>query len=140
MLAFLMLPALADVVGPNPTDCPPGSIGTANHNGPYCTPSTCENGCADGQECRTVGLCILEEERNCGGMQDPENPCTYTHVEATAACEGPTDCGGDTTCVMAERCVETAGTCGCDTASGPAAAMVLLGLVPLALRRRRDRV
>ena len=136
-LLLLCSLALADVVGPDPTNCPPGSRGTSNHSGPYCVPATCDNGCPDGESCTSTRLCILEEERPCGGMVDPGEPCTYTHIEATGACDDQSDCTGSATCVTADRCTAPS-LCGCSTL-GPPSLVLLLGLLPLALRRRRGK-
>ncbi len=41
---LLLLPlALADVVNPEPENCPSGSFGTSSHSGEWCAPSTCSS-------------------------------------------------------------------------------------------------
>lgn len=139
---FLLIGALtarADVVGPEPEDCPAGSIGTSNHSGAYCTPRLCADSPCDDGVCETTGLCVLEEERQCGGMTTPGSPCTYTHREVFGTCEGDGDCS-EGSCVIDEYCVDPSSKdseiCGCASTGGPTA-VLLLGLLPLALRRRR---
>ncbi|MEZ4323129.1 MAG: hypothetical protein R3F61_37025 [Myxococcota bacterium] len=136
MIALLSL-ALADVVGPPPDDCPPGASGTSSHGGPYCVPSTCDGTCEEGGTCEPAGLCVLEETRECGGMQDPENPCTYLHREARGTCQTQDDCTGGTTCEIADRCVTAGPVCGCASTGALPTAVLLLGLLPLAVRRAR---
>lgn len=128
--------SLADVVGPDATGCPRGSVGTSNHGGAYCTPAPeCSAECQAGERCESVGLCVLEEERSCGGMIDPKYPCTYTHREALRTCRDQSDCATGT-CEIAERCV-AAGCGGCASPMG-GAGWLLVGLVPLLARRRRS--
>lgn len=137
MLLSLFSLALADVVGPPATNCPPGSYGTSSHGGPYCVPNEPDpDTCPDGAIAREVGLCVLEEVRPCTGNAEPD--CTYVHREALKACNDELDCVEENVpCEIAERCVEP-GLCGCDQ-SGPAAGFVLLGLLPLLTRRRSRR-
>ena len=159
---FLSVPAYADVVGPEPEDCPSGSIGTASHAGEWCMPWLCaERACELGTTCENTGLCVLEEERACGG-DTSGTPCTYTHREVFGPCETTDDCASGT-CVTAEYCVEPAppgndtsggdtsggdtasggtsdGSKGCSCSTGAGASMVfLLGLLPLLGARRRQR-
>jgi hypothetical protein len=51
--------AAADVVGPPPTDCVPGTRPQTSHSGAYCGPSICNSGsdCPAGVPCRPVGFC-----------------------------------------------------------------------------------
>lgn len=138
LLFWLSAGSYADVVGPDATGCPRGSVGTSNHGGAFCTPRPeCTDECQDGERCASVGLCILEEERPCGGMTDPSKPCTYTHVEALGSCSEQGDCATGT-CVVADRCM-AAGCGGCD-ASGAVGAWVFWALLPLGLRRRHNSV
>lgn len=136
LLVLLASISFADVVGPDATGCPRGSYGTSNHGGSFCTPSAeCSAGetCNDGESCQTVSLCILEEERPCGGMVTEKEKCTYTHREVFGRCSDQSDCDQGT-CVTADRCV-SASACGC-AHGGPASALLLLGLLPLWARRR----
>lgn len=137
MLTLLLgtLSAHADAVPPPPEDCPAGAEGQTNHNGPYCTPTTCDGTCQEGRTCRSAGLCVTSEERPCGGMTTPGETCTYTHVEALATCDEQSDCTAGGECVIEDRCVASGG-CGCSTGASPAAALVL-GVLPLALASRR---
>ena len=138
---FLLLSvAMADVVGPGPTDCPAGSSPDAYHGGPFCAPQTCTDSvCPGGDSCEPAGLCVLVEERECGGLTDPENPCTFTHTEALGVCETSDDCAGDIPCVVENRCVPPQGAagCGCSANTVLPAAVFGLGLLPLIGRRRR---
>ncbi|MCA9489448.1 MAG: hypothetical protein KC621_05980 [Myxococcales bacterium] len=136
MLALILgtLSAHADAVPPPPEDCPAGAQGQTGHDGPFCTPTTCDGTCEEGHTCRSAGLCVTSEERPCGGMTTPGETCTYERVEAHATCRDSSDCTlGE--CVIADRCVEDSG-CGCATGASPAA-VVLLGLLPLAIATRR---
>lgn len=132
--------AMADVVGPEPEDCPAGSVGAANHSGGFCRPAPC--GCTEGDACEPVPLCVLQEERPCGGMQDPEVPCTYIHVEAFGPCVRDLDCRTGR-CITDDWCEEPAPPD--DTRAGCASSPILpsmafafasLGLVLLRPRRR----
>lgn len=135
---LLSMRAHADAISPPPEDCPSGSIGTASHVGQWCTPHLCaEQPCGD-RTCETTGLCVLEEERDCGGQTG--SPCTFTYREAFGPCELDTDCT-EGTCVTDDYCVEPAKAdtgCGCSSAGG-ASMVFLLGLLPLAGARRRQR-
>jgi MYXO-CTERM domain-containing protein len=133
--------ALADVVNPPPEDCPSGAIGQSGHIGEWCAPHVCaERPCADDQTCETTGLCVVEEEVDCGGMTDPNNPCTFLKREAFGACEVDADCDQGT-CITDDYCVDEGKVgggdlCGCSSTGG-ASFVVLLALLPLGLRRRR---
>lgn len=131
------LSARADAVPPPPEDCPPGALGQTGHDGPYCTPSTCDGTCEEGRTCRSIGLCVVTEERPCGGMTTPGETCTYQHVEALGTCNDQADCTTGGECQIADRCVESG--CGCATGASPVAAVLLGGLLPLAVARRRRR-
>jgi hypothetical protein len=140
LLATLLLsmPARADAIGPPPEDCPSGSKGTSSHAGNWCAPLPCTDGvCGEGTTCETTGLCILREEnRPCGGRPGPE-PCTFTYQEAFGPCATDADCTRGT-CVTDDYCVEAGlggSWCSCASAGG-ASSVFLLGLLPLALRRR----
>jgi len=133
---ILSMPARADVVGPAPEDCPSGWSGTANHNGGWCVPRTCdEQACELGTTCETVRRCVVEEDRPCAGHAAGA-PCTLVHREAFGPCETDTDCDQGT-CVTGRYCVEPAKAGGCCNRSKGASMVFLLGLLPLVLRRRR---
>ena len=131
--------AYADVVGPDAKSCPPGSVGSSNHGGPFCVPAECADGCRDGARCESTSLCVLEEERACGGMTTPTDPCTYTHIEAFDECQTDADCAQGT-CVTADRCVEEGGLgIGCSNSStAPSLAFGLAAVGLGLLGRRRD--
>jgi MYXO-CTERM domain-containing protein len=153
LAALLSLPAHADVVNPPPEDCPSGAVGTAGHGGEWCTPDPCVDGqCALGTTCETTGLCVLEEERPCGG-QSSGTPCTFVYREAFGPCDDDGACD-EGTCVTDEYCVDEAGEdtadgdtdtptspdegSGCSCSTGAGASMVfLLGLLPLLWIRRQ---
>jgi hypothetical protein len=132
--------AHADAVGPLPEDCPSGSIGASSHAGNWCTPWLCEErDCELGTTCENTGLCVLEEERECGGQTSGE-PCTFTYREAFGPCETDDDCDQGR-CVTDDYCVEPtppdeASSCGCSTGAG-ASMVFLLGLLPLLGARRQ---
>lgn len=143
-LCLLLLPsaALADVVGPEPESCPPGSRPSVAHSGPYCAPvAECggDTECGAGETCDVIQQCV--ETRGCGGLMAPDSePCTLEHVV------GP--CGGDGSCAVGECrsrsvCsgeVASDGGCGCraaGSAPGSHAALGLLALGLLAFRRSR---
>lgn len=79
--------AAADVVPPEPTDCPAGSIGATCHGGPFCRPDTCDTqaDCDAGFICEDTQACISTID--CGGIGGPA---------PTDAFEGL--CGGDGSC------------------------------------------
>lgn len=133
--------AHADVVGPDATGCPYGSVGTSNHGGPYCVPQpecggTADDACNNGTECNEVELCVLVEERPCGGMTTPGEECTYTHREAFEPGANES-CGTDEGAFSrASRCVEPKGCTTAPMGALGASGALLLGLALLARRRR----
>lgn len=139
ILLLLVRLAAADVVNPEPTNCPPGSVGTSSHAGEWCTPApTCdEQACAD--SCREVGLCVTETEEECGGMVPDTGDCTFTKVEVHGRCRDQGDCDVGT-CIVEERCVERGPlSCGCASTSPVGVVSALAGLLALGatLRMRR---
>ena len=127
-------PAAADAIGPDPEDCPNGSIGTSSHAGEWCEPTTCFTGdgeCNEGSCVQDLGLCVTREEVGCGGMRaDSAEPCTFTKEEAHGTCSEQADCSVGT-CEIASRCgSKAAAVCGCSSLSVGSAA---LGLALLAL-------
>ena len=128
--------ALADIVPDLPANCPAGSVGTTNHTGAYCTPDECEvDACGTGQACESTGLCVIREERPCGGLQDPNQPCTFSYVEAVSPCETQADCSNGAQCENEPVCIAPR-ACGCSSSMGFPAVMFLVGLLPFAWRRR----
>jgi MYXO-CTERM domain-containing protein len=140
ILLLLVRLAAADVVNPEPTNCPPGSVGTSSHAGEWCTPApTCEEQvCAD--SCREIGLCVTETEEECGGMQpDTGEPCTFIRTEVHGRCRTQDDCDAGT-CIVEERCVDRGPlSCGCASSSAVSAASAFVVLLVLGgtLRMRR---
>ncbi len=103
MLLLLGSLALADVVGPEPTSCPAGSIGRSNHSGSWCEATHCDEDCPDGA-CREIGLCVDAREVGCGGMQpDTAEPYTFLKEEALRRCRTDADCDVGS-CVVEDRC------------------------------------
>ncbi|MBX2804314.1 MAG: hypothetical protein KTR31_42020 [Myxococcales bacterium] len=137
LVGWMSMLAHADAIGPDAEGCPTGARGTANHNGSFCIPEpTCDAGCDADRSCERTSLCILEEERPCGGMTTPGTECTYTHVEVTDTCSADGACAvGE--CVVADRCVEPSFGPRCATGVGPAGAFSLAMLLPLLARRRK---
>jgi MYXO-CTERM domain-containing protein len=160
----LATPTLADVVGPPPTNCIPGTIGEASHAGPYCQIETCEDdgGCAAGLECHAQGFCI-EDIRGAsfGGpftvphavaLCSPDEPCARGECRPFSICpnvgaaEGsPTGTAGSTSgggASSSPGLVPVSGGstgCSCRTARRDGASQgVWLALVAfgVALRRR----
>ncbi|MCB9689837.1 MAG: hypothetical protein H6738_23375 [Alphaproteobacteria bacterium] len=156
MLLFLLVApiARADVVRPPPEPCVPGSRVSHSHSGSFCTPASCD-GCEG--ECRPVGLCVVEEDRRCGGRSSHRDPeCRFHAVIAKGACETDADCATGA-CVVADRCVPGAppatppepaaepeaptgpspkGSFLCSTSTAAPALVFVLGLLPLYRRRR----
>lgn len=152
-LLFVTAPALADVVGPPPDECPRASTPSSSHSGPLCVPSnSCDpaSGC-DGGACVAIKQCI--EKVACGGMMPPDaGPCTVDNVVG--------ECGSGDSCSVGtctERSICSTGSdgssstsgsndddggCGCRAAGGDsapegAAWLLLLGAVALGRGRRR---
>ncbi|MCA9490467.1 MAG: hypothetical protein KC621_11105 [Myxococcales bacterium] len=153
MLLLLVAPiARADVVRPPTEPCTPGSRVSHSHSGSFCTPASCD-GCEG--ECRPVGLCVVEEDRPCGGRRAHRDPdCQFHAVIAKGACETDADCAAGS-CVVADRCVQGAppraipqpepeaptgtspqGSFLCSTSTAAPALVFALGLLPLYRRRR----
>jgi hypothetical protein len=136
--------AHADVVDMPPEDCPPGSMGQTGHSGTWCEATACDgDGACEEGTCREYGLCVVVEERECGGQQpDTAEPCTFTVHEALGPCDEPSDCDRGT-CEVVDRCVRGgafgAGGCGCaQVPSGRVAFGVgLVALAGAAWARRR---
>ena len=73
--------AQADVVGPPPTNCPPGSTPSSSHSGPLCAPTgACMTNadCTMGATCMEAFQCI--ETRSCGGRVPPDSANKNTKV------------------------------------------------------------
>ena len=137
---LLLLPlALADVVNPEPENCPSGSFGTSSHSGEWCAPSTCSS---DGEcegACEAVGLCIESSEQSCGGMQsDSGEPCTFVKEEVHGKCSVGADCDDGIPCVVEDRCADGfLSVCGCSSTSTAPWLASLAGLMMLLFARMR---
>lgn len=90
LLLVLLVPTLAsaDVVGPDPTDCPTGSRGTSCHGMEYCAPRTCTGAadCSAGEICQARDLCI--SSGTCGGLRPPDAGPPAPVSVVTATCSG----------------------------------------------------
>jgi MYXO-CTERM domain-containing protein len=139
LVLFAASPALADVVGPPPEECPAGSRPSTAHSGPFCAPTTSCEADADCETgtCTEVRQCI--ETRGCGGLEPPDaEPCTLEHVV------GP--CGDDGACeigVCESRRACDAGGCTVAAPGDPRAGGLTWGAAALLagglLRARRRR-
>ena len=146
-LLALSFPAFAsaDVVGPDPTDCPLGSRGASCHGMEYCAPQTCTTSatCGAGEICQSRDLCM--SSGSCGGLMGPDAAPPPPVPFVTATCSGTCAEG---TCETVLVCVPdgtppgTGGAgCGCRV-SGPGTpllglgALGLIGLFFVARRRR----
>ena len=142
--------ARADVVGPPPASCPPGSEGAVCHGLEFCRPLPCtaDTDCRDGKVCREVGLCLTS--RSCGGRRPPDAAPPPPTSVAERACGASESCGADA-CAFARYCAAPAplatsdsGGCGCRAAAASTPARAVLGicgvaaaLAGLLARRRR---
>lgn len=150
LIAFLVLlvPTLAsaDVVGPDPTDCPVGSQGTSCHGMEYCRPRTCAatTDCAAGEVCQSRDLCITSGSCG-GGFIDPDAGPPPPVPVVTASCSGSCaegTCEPTMVCVPEGSPPPTGGGdgCGCRV-TGPGSpllglgALALLGALLVARRR-----
>ncbi len=146
VIVALRSTALADVVGPPPTDCPTGSHGASCHGGAYCAPVTCvdSSSCTNGTTCLEVKWCI--GQISCAGRWpfDAARPLTDTFE---GSCEGGGTCTKGT-CKTIKVCTVPGGSspgrgCSCSIASRTSPSDRAPGwLVPvlaalLFLRRRR---
>ena len=132
--------ARADVVMPEPDDCPEGSKAGTCHGGPHCRAEPCvdDASCTNGKTCQQVKRCV--EQINCSSR----NP-TPSYVDSlTGSCKGDGTCS-EGTCKTIKLCLEPGGEatsrgCSCRVAAapdGPWAVIAGLALVWM-LRRRRD--
>jgi hypothetical protein len=104
--------AHADAIGPDPTDCSPGSVGTSSHCGSYCVPTSCDPSapdCGTAQACQPVGICIekRQQPQSCGDV--PEGTPMVEVDVAHGACSSDGDCESGQTCSIAPRCVSSKG-------------------------------
>src|SRR5262245_44352945 len=93
--------AAADAVMPPPDNCPPGSVGEASHNGPWCRPTTCTTDAdcdklrtyeqpAVPRVCREQPLCIESRtEPNRSGWRSRE---PITRQLALSTCSSGASC------------------------------------------------
>lgn len=103
-LAFLLdASARADVVQPEPTDCPPGSEGQTCHGGPYCgvaPPCSSSTACKGGMTCQLAHLCITQHD--CWSWGGPN------YVDSVkGTCAGGAACSVGT-CKTYQVCMPTA--------------------------------
>src|SRR5688572_2122441 len=83
LLGLVGGPARADVVRPEPEDCPVGSVGDTSHCGPICRMLECTgdgecNGgdtCQPTKACLHVGNCLMPPPKVHGGACSPEGTC-----------------------------------------------------------------
>jgi hypothetical protein len=130
-ISLVMSLARADVAS-EPESCPIGAVPVAAHT-PLCAPGTCEGGCEDGETCRPIGLCVIDEERPCSGYSTSTD-CTYQHIEAVSTCLSQADCDAGT-CIVEDRCA--AAGCGCTSGWSAATGFALLALLPWVTRKRQ---
>lgn len=146
-LFALSVPALAsaDVVGPDPTDCPLGTRGTSCHGMEYCQPQPCTTGatCGAGEICQSRNLCM--SSGSCGGgWMDPDSAPPPPVPVVTATCSGACAegvCEATMVCVPDGTPPGSGGAgCGCRV-SGPGTPRLGLGalglLVLIVVARRR---
>ncbi|MBZ0120744.1 MAG: hypothetical protein K8H88_27365 [Sandaracinaceae bacterium] len=136
--------ALADVVGPDPTDCPLGTQPFSCHGVESCRPLGCtaDADCTTGQICQTRSLCV--EPRTCGGRIEPDSALPPPVITARTMCSETCAAG---TCEDLMVCVPrgtppgtSTGGCGCHTArSAPAAGSLFASMTALLLLARRRR-
>jgi len=123
-------PAAADVVGPPPERCPPGSVGDTSHAGPTCTPITCTSAldCELGDVCVDFGLCVEMVDGWSHGYQ-------FQMEHALTTCDEGGLCPPGATCETARRCVPRVTTMlGVDSWAIPVAgAAVAVGILLLLL-------
>lgn len=135
--------ARADVVGPDPTDCPLGTRGTSCHGMEYCALRPCSTAseCATGEICQSRDLCITSG--TCGGRLEPDAgpppPVTVVLGECSGTCGGGS-CEPRMVCVPDGTPPGTGSGCGCRV-SGAEGTWLGLGAalvvgVAFALRRR----
>ena len=147
LLALLLVPstAAADAVGPDPTDCPLGTVGTSCHGMEYCRPLSCTSSsdCDAGEICQSRDLCITSG--TCGGLMPPDAEPPPPRTVVTASCSGACAEGA---CESRMVCVPDGtppgtgdGGCGCRVAGAGSpwlglGAIALIGAL-IAARRRR---
>lgn len=137
VLSFTV-PALADVVMPEPDSCPPGSTPSTAHSGPYCRPTeecSSDSVCGEGSSCEAVSQCV--ETRACGGLMPPDAaPCTIEHI--VGACDSSGNCAvGE--CRMRDVCTgggSSGGGCSAGHGAGAGALALAIAIVLFAWRRR----
>ncbi|MCB9795623.1 MAG: hypothetical protein H6741_23240 [Alphaproteobacteria bacterium] len=144
-LSLLATPSFADVVGPEPENCPDGSDPWSSHAGNWCEASYCgddPDACGEGETCQEISLCVETEERGVGGgWADSAEPGTFTAHEVHGTCDPGDECDAGV-CETEMRCAPEGGpvkqACGCATGTGSMglslALLVGLGL----LLGRRD--
>ncbi len=141
--------AAADVIGPEPEDCPAGSYATSSHAGEWCQEHTCDasSECPDGYRCESSSVCVDVYETSCGGDRIDTGPCTIEVREVFGPCESDADCSRGT-CVTDLHCINpeeqdtgaTSTECsGCSQSQAAGGLMSLIGVLGLLVfLRRRD--
>ncbi|MCB9670683.1 MAG: hypothetical protein H6736_18230 [Alphaproteobacteria bacterium] len=155
-MLVLLSTALADIVVLPTVECPDGAVAVRGGSASgHCEPRKNDVTCPEGMRMRDVGLCIQREQICTGGL-GRRGGCREDVPVVTGTCErGETCAEGD--CDVAARCVDipsppvepsepaevaepetrnTTGSALCATAGTPVLT-VFMGLLPLALRRRR---
>ena len=157
-VALTLLPgaARADVVGPPPTTCLPGSLPSSCHGGPYCELLSCQvdTDCKDGMVCAPRPLCTTPI--NCGSGWSPPDAAANLIPAVAGSCAGGIGCEAGAACSTVRVCVDGSASsssasgggsitfekgCSCGLAGGRegSAAGALLGVAVAALVRwRRD--
>jgi hypothetical protein len=89
----------ADVIGPPPTDCVPGTLPRSSHGAAYCVPWTCVTGagCPAGVACRSQPFCVVGSGTSPAvqGYCDANGHCATGTCEAFQVCiAGASGVGG----------------------------------------------
>lgn len=134
----LTAPAYADVVEPEPDECPEGSTPDTCHGGPHCLPVRCaaDTDCTGDFVCEEREYCV--DTINCAGMLGPgEDPSDFDRDVIVGECRG--DCSG--ACNFIRLCVpplpEGGGGGGCN-AGGTPTGVALFALAAFLVLRRRN--
>jgi MYXO-CTERM domain-containing protein len=117
--------AMADAVGPPPSNCPDGTMGNSCHGGVYCQPDTCtkDSDCATGQTCASRSFCVAQV--SCFNGFDPDAGPDY-EPNAEVACASAADCDDGAVCTLEEVCV-TPGSGGSGGSSGTSSGSMVIG-------------
>lgn len=141
--------AAADVLPGVKPECPEGSVPKETHVGAWCEPTTCDpdQGCAQGNACRPVALCIETERYQSwrSGKADLIRTIARGPCEPDGSCVRPAVCEQTTRCApapakMIEMPKQMPSCAAAPPVPGAPAALVagsLLAGIAAALRRRR---